>query len=159
VDGQWKDDLVVSLNPDPQEFPIGHWVERAHETLTVRVLDFVRDYGLDLLHWQVLNLVYGMDDGTASDHDVSVAEATFVDTREFNGVINDLVGLGWLTELDAADHLLPPIGLTDAGWQSHRKYLWLSAEVRDRSQSGISEDDRRITLATLRRMVDNLERG
>ena len=149
----------MSSKADLREFPVGYWLWRADEALAGHVEHALRGHGFDPLHWLVLNLVYGMNDGTVSDHDMSRAKRTFVDARELDSLLNDLVRKGWLARLDATGGLMAPLGLTDAGREGRRTFLQTSTAVRNLSQSGINEDDCRTTVATLRRMVDNLERA
>ncbi|GAA0272957.1 MarR family transcriptional regulator [Cryptosporangium japonicum] len=127
------------------ERPIGYWVKNLDNVLEGSLDRTLASRGVGRRHWQTLNLL--------AEAPRTVAEATaelapFLGPGEMLAVLAELERLGWV----AGD----PYTLTADGTAALESLRTEVTQVRQRATEGLSEDDYRTTVATLRRMAENL---
>lgn len=128
--------------------PIGYWLRRADEAITSHADRVLSEHGLTRAHWQMLNVL--AERGGVTPDQLLATLGDFVDRSGLDRVAGDLTARGWLRPA-------PRLQLTEAGVEGHREVSGLVQAVRRRAAEGISEADYLTVIATLERMVANLE--
>lgn len=129
--------------------PIGQHLRRTDEVLTAHLGQALADQGLTRFSWQVLNfLVRG---GTVAQPAIAESLRSFLDGDALAAVVDDLRRRGWVGGGSDA------LALTSAGQAAYAGAAREVAAVRERSMRGISEEEYLLVIATLERMVHNLE--
>jgi DNA-binding MarR family transcriptional regulator len=131
--------------------PIGYWLKRADVLLTQRIDEVQRANGLTRLEWQALNVVR---DGGATAEKVAEALRPFADAELVTLTLAGLVGRHVVQATAART-----FELTADGHALFARAAEAQAGVRARAMNGISESDYATTVATLERLVKNLEDG
>ncbi|WP_035859544.1 MarR family winged helix-turn-helix transcriptional regulator [Cryptosporangium arvum] len=126
--------------------PIGYWVKNLDNVLEGSLDRTLASRGVGRRHWQTLNLL--------ADAPRTVAEATaelapFLGPGEMLSVLAELERLGWV---EGGDRFV----LTAEGQAALESLRTEVTQMRQRATEGLSEDDYRTTVATLRRMAENL---
>jgi DNA-binding MarR family transcriptional regulator len=80
---------------------------------------------------------------------------TFVDTSEFQEIINRLAERGWIDEAVGSGELQ----LTETGQRHHERIFTTQKEVRQRAMQGISQDEYTTTIRVLQQMIENLNQS
>lgn len=136
-------------DPYPRDQPIGWWIKHLDGLLTVSFERLLEREGLGGPHWRALNAVAG---GAGTTEQV---EALFsrlgvgapVDART---AVTQLVTAGWL---GAAGGRLT---LTETGAAGRDRLMRAQRDQRERLTHGVSPEQYRLTVDTLRRMARNL---
>jgi len=132
-----------------RERPIGWWLKQLDRLIEERFERTLHDRGLRRRHWQVLDILAA---GPTPAGRVAEALAPFAGAGEpVPGVVEDLVARGWVTPRPDG------LQLTEAGRRGHAEVSEQVAETRRLVAYGISAGDYQQVVATLRRMVGNLE--
>lgn len=127
------------------ERPIGYWVKTVDRLLEDALDASLAAHGVGRRHWQTLNLL-AVAPRTGAE--VTAELASFLVPGETP--LADLEQRGWATATDRH-------ALTATGEEALESLRGAVALVRRRATDGLSEDDYRTTVATLRRMTENLE--
>lgn len=135
-----------------QRLPIGYWLKRADELLTIRIDDAQRANGLTRLEWQILNVI--REQRATARAAVADILQPFGDEMAMNQALVALGQREWVVG-SSEDRL----ELTQAGIDVYERALASQKVIRQRAVAGISEADYATTLAVLQRLVENLERG
>lgn len=130
--------------------PIGYWLKKADEVITLRINRAQEAKGLSRTGWQVLNLLY--EAGSATWEQLAELLLAFATAAELREVINQLAGRGLLEEVTTATCFR----LTDEGLNLHRTALESQKEVRHQAMLGVGEAEYATTVAVLQRIVQNL---
>jgi len=130
------------------ERPIGYWVKSLDRLLEGTLDDALGQAGIGRRHWQTLNV---LAEAARTEAEVATELAPFVtaDPIAAPSVLADLVRLGWAAPGER-------FALTDEGRAALNDLRAEVARLRRRATDGLSEDDYRTTVATLRRMTQNL---
>jgi DNA-binding MarR family transcriptional regulator len=136
---------------DSDHAPIGWWLRRADAAIEAAQADALAAAGVTRTHWQALNLLHA--DRTTPAADVAATLVDFADGPAVDALLADLAGRGWVT---GDQEPAAGLRLTEAGAGARADLLARVAAVRDRATAGISDDEYRATVATLRRLVANL---
>lgn len=129
----------------PDERPIGYWLKHLDTLIETMFDTTLSREGLTRRHWQVLHAV-----GTDLMGALHVFWTAGASTPE--QVIADLAACGWV-RVEAGQPVLTPEGKA-----AHAQLAQTVAAIRARAADGVSHEDYAVTIATLRRMSDNLER-
>jgi DNA-binding MarR family transcriptional regulator len=141
---------------DPIRQPIGFWLNRVDQALTRRMNQLLEADQITRIGWQVLNVLqsHGEMDPAQLD-DLLQANAS---TQQLAETIDQLVAHGWVLRSGAeGEESAPTLRLTDAGQRQHAQLRDRIFGFRQQSLAGISEDEYRITIRVLERIVENLE--
>lgn len=130
--------------------PIGYWLKKADEMLTVRINEAQKANGLSRTDWQVLNVLH--EAVTATREQLAEPLRPFADTGSLDEVIERLVRRGLIEGGDSA----AGYRLTGQGRRVHQAALDLQKEVRQQAVRGVSEADYLTTVRVLQRLVENL---
>jgi len=130
--------------------PIGYWLRRADELLTVRIDAVQRENGLTRLGWQILNVV--RDGGEVTPDDVASILAPFASAAEIRDTLAALRDRGLLTAADGRHRI------TELGSDLYQRALAAQQAIREAAFAGVERDEYETTLGVLRRLVENLER-
>jgi DNA-binding MarR family transcriptional regulator len=133
--------------------PIGYWLKRADEVITLHVDLVLSDNGFTRFRWQVLNIVYQA--GTITRGNVLETMQAFIDARQLEEILDGFVGEGWLVKSGQGDDA--QLTLTDAGKAQRETVFKLQREVRSRAMQGITEQEYATVIDVLERMVSNLD--
>jgi DNA-binding MarR family transcriptional regulator len=133
--------------------PIGYWLKRADEVITLHVDLVLSDNGFTRFRWQVLNVVYQA--GTIMRGNVLETMQTFIDARQLEEILDGFVEEGWLVKSGEGDDA--QLTLTDAGKAQRETVFKLQREVRSRAMQGITEQEYATVIDVLERMVSNLD--
>lgn len=138
------------------ELPLGHWLKRAYLAMTAYVNDLLRPHELTYSQWQVLSLVGKRSPTPATQRDIQTCMR--VEAATLTGVVDGLVRRGWLLRREnAADRRVNELLLTDAGLAVYEKLApWVSAQVRERLQRGLSPGQVALAREVLQQMAQNL---
>lgn len=129
--------------------PLGQHLRRTDEVLTAHLGQALADQGLTRFSWQVLNVL--ARGGTVAQPAIAERPRWFLDGEGLGAVVDDLRGRGWVDGSRGA------LTLTAAGRSAHAAAARAVAAVRERSMRGIGEEEYLQVVATLERMVHNLE--
>ena len=125
--------------------PIGYWVKNLDRLLEQSLDQTLASRGIGRRHWQTLNL---LAEAPRTVAEAGAELAPFLDPGDMAGVLADLERLGWAAG--------PRYALTRTGSAALESLRGEVARVRRRATDGLSEDNYRTTVATLRRMAENL---
>lgn len=125
--------------------PIGYWVKNLDRLLERSLDQTLASRGIGRRHWQTLNL---LAEAPRTLAEAAADLAPFLEPGEMSGVLSDLERLDWAAG--------SPYSLTAAGSAALESLRVEVSRVRGRATDGLSEDDYRTTVATLRRMAENL---
>ncbi|MFJ7043090.1 MarR family transcriptional regulator [Streptomyces sp. NPDC101112] len=130
--------------------PIGAWTGEAYRHVVGALRAQLAVEGLTQPHWWTLNHVAG-DPGRWTRATLVERLAKYEDLGiDFDGVFDDLVARGWLTE-DAG-----LMTLTEAGEEGRLRARERNARVHRQMHEGVDTADFVTTINVLRRMVANL---
>ncbi|WP_031002185.1 hypothetical protein [Streptomyces sp. NRRL F-5727] len=130
--------------------PIGAWSGLAYRLVVGAIREQLAVEGLTQPHWWTLNHVAG-EPGRWSRAALIERLARWDDLGiDFDGVFDDLVGRGWLSE-DAGR-----MTLTEAGEEGRLRARERNARVHRQVHEGVDTADFVTTINVLRRMVGNL---
>ncbi|WP_055716338.1 hypothetical protein [Streptomyces torulosus] len=130
--------------------PIGSWTGEAYRHVVGALRAQLAVEGLTQPHWWTLNHVAG-DPGRWTRATLIERLAKYEDLGiDFDGVFDDLVARGWLTE-DAG-----LMTLTEAGEDGRLRARERNARVHRQMHEGVDTADFVTTVNVLRRMVANL---
>jgi hypothetical protein len=130
--------------------PIGSWTGEAYRHVVGALRAQLAVEGLTQPHWWTLNHVAG-DPGRWTRATLIERLAKYEDLGiDFDGVFDDLVARGWLTE-DAG-----LMTLTEAGEDGRLRARVRNARVHRQMHEGVDTADFVTTINVLRRMVANL---
>ncbi|UQA92845.1 MarR family transcriptional regulator [Streptomyces halobius] len=130
--------------------PIGAWSGEAHRQVVGALRAQLAVENLTQPHWWTLNHVAG-EPGRWTRATLIERLARYEDLGiDFNGVFDDLVARGWLTEEDGA------MTLTEAGEAGRLRARDRNLRVHHQTHEGIPTADFVTTINVLRRMVANL---
>lgn len=138
------------------ELPLSHWLKRAYLAMTAYVNDLLRPHELTYSQWQVLSLVGKRAPAPATQREVQ--NCLRVEAATLTGVIDGLVRRGWLLRREnAADRRVNELLLTEAGAAVYLKLApWVSEQVRERLQRGLSPGQVTLAREVLQQMAQNL---
>jgi DNA-binding MarR family transcriptional regulator len=138
------------------ELPLGHWLKRAYLAMTAYVNDLLRPHELTYSQWQVLTLVGRRSPEPATQREVQ--GCLRVEAATLTGVVDGLVRRGWLVRREnAADRRVNELSLTETGTQVYTELApWVSAQVRERLQRGLSPGQVALAREVLQQMTLNL---
>lgn len=132
--------------------PIGYWIKKADELLTLRINEAQQENGLSRLEWLVLNVVH--ERGSASFQSIADALSPFSDSAALVEAIERFVQREVFESEGAGS---TAYRLTSAGRRLHAAALRSQERLRTRAFDGISEDEYTATIRVLQRVVKNLE--
>jgi MarR family transcriptional regulator, organic hydroperoxide resistance regulator len=154
----------MSTDPKPEldpaaELPLGHWLKRAYLALAGHVNELLRPHDLTYSQWQVLSLVGKCHPAPTTQRRIQTCLR--VEAATLTGVIDGLVRRGWLLRREnAEDRRVNELALTDAGRAVYEKLApWVSEQVHERVQRGLSERQVALARSVLERVVRNLDGG
>lgn len=138
------------------ELPLGHWLKRAYLAMTAYVNDLLRPHDLTYSQWQVLSLVGKRAPAPATQREVQ--SCMRVEAATLTGVVDGLVRRGWLLRREnAADRRVNELSLTEAGAAVYTQLApWVSAQLLDRLQRGLSPGQVTLAREVLQQMAKNL---
>ncbi|WP_443049795.1 MarR family transcriptional regulator [Streptomyces sp. NBC_00287] len=132
--------------------PIGAWSGMAYRRVVGAIRAQLAVEDLTQPHWWTLNHVSGAP-GKWTRRMLTERLTPYDDqSTDFDGVYDDLVGRGWVTE-DAASGAMT---LTDAGEAGRIRARDRNARVHEQTHEGVTRADFATTIDVLRRMVANL---
>lgn len=128
--------------------PIGYWLKKADELLTKGINDIQCKNGLNRTSWQTLNII-------SQEEDISQAELNakmkpFANANDIESIIKNFDQREMLESLF-------PLNLSLKGKKVYSECLDQQKEFRQQCMQGINEEDYRITMATLQKLVTNLQ--
>ncbi|MFI6161971.1 hypothetical protein ACIA59_18760 [Micromonospora haikouensis] len=130
--------------------PIGWWSGEAYRRVVGEIRAALAVEQLTQPHWWTLNHVAG-DPGRWGRTTLAERLTPYDDLgTDFGGVFDDLVGRGWLTEVDGA------FRLTEAGEAGRLRARDRTSRAHERVRAGITADEYAATIDVLRRVVANL---
>ncbi|MFF4772619.1 hypothetical protein [Microtetraspora fusca] len=144
----------MTIKEYPQEVvaaqPIGAWSGEAYRRVVGALRGELARENLTQPHWWTLNHVAG-EPGTWTREALTERLTPYEDLGiGFDGVFDDLVARGWMTE-DAG-----VMTLTEAGEAGRLRARERNLRVHERTHDGIDTADYVTTVNVLRRMVANL---
>ncbi|MCK9894449.1 MarR family transcriptional regulator [Frankia sp. AgB32] len=132
--------------------PIGYWTGEAYRTIVGQIRADLAVEGLTQPHWWILNHVAG-DSGTWDRDGLVRRLARFDDLdTDFDAVLDDLLGRGWLARSPAGAFVL-----TARGEAGRQRAAERGARTNARIHEGISAQGYAAALTVLRRMIANLD--
>jgi hypothetical protein len=130
--------------------PIGWWSGETYRRVVGEIRAALAVERLTQPHWWTLNHVAG-DPGRWGRVTLAERLTPYDDLgTDFDGVFDDLVGRGWLTEEAGA------FRLTEAGEAGRLRAHDRMSPIHERVRAGITEDEYAATIDVLRRIVANL---
>ncbi|WP_066372359.1 MarR family winged helix-turn-helix transcriptional regulator [Herbidospora mongoliensis] len=130
--------------------PIGAWTGEAYRRVVGAIRAELAVESLTQPHWWTLNHAAAAP-GRWSRGELASRLATWEDLGlDFETVFDDLVGRGWVTELDGR------LTLTDEGEAGRLRAKERLTPVLERTRDGVDPDDFVTAINVLRRVVANL---
>lgn len=144
----------MSEQGDRKGRPIGFWLRRADQAISVSVNGALARLDLTRSHWQVLCLMKAS--GTASAGHLERELRDFVAASELDEILRFLEARGWLSRVAGPDGA-PLIELTQTGERGHAEALEVQTQVRQRMMRGLSAEGYQMVIRVLETTVANLE--
>ncbi|WP_204358436.1 MarR family transcriptional regulator [Streptosporangium sp. 'caverna'] len=130
--------------------PIGYWSSEAGRVVVGRIRAELAVEQLTQPHWWTLNHVAGAP-GTWSRARLADRLAPFDDLGiDFEGVFDDLVTRGWMTEEAGV------LSLTEIGEAGRLRAQARNAQAHEQMHEGVGTDEYVAALNVLRRVIANL---
>jgi DNA-binding MarR family transcriptional regulator len=138
--------------PKKPHMPIGYWIKRADELLTVSIDKAQQANGLSRTNWQILNTLHEL--GSATTDELATPMRPFVDAPSLKAEVTSLSQRGLVTgDGSAVDKYV----LTASGQRMHEAALALQKQFRQQAIKGVSEAEYAIAVRVLRQIVESLE--
>ena len=128
--------------------PIGWWLKEADALLDAAFEDGLRGTGVDRRGWQVLA---SLVKGAADRKDLVAALASFDPPAVVDGVIDGLLGMGWIEQSPAG------LSLSPAGVEHQLALAPAVDVVRQQISAGLPPADYEALISLLARLVAALE--
>lgn len=129
--------------------PIGFWLKLVDRLLDERFAAVLEEHGVSRGQWRLLNVVA---DGGAPAEEIERAVAPFTpdEGMPVAAQLDELIESDWVT-LQGSEYRL-----TERGANAHTRLAEVVGALRTGSTDGVSEEEYRLTIATLERMARNL---
>jgi DNA-binding MarR family transcriptional regulator len=131
-----------------QNLPIGYWIKKADEQLTTSINEIHKSANLSRLGWQIMHTIH--EHGTIKNSELIEIARPFASENEVEKILGNFSIEGLITLKDEAK-------LTDKGKQLYQQCLEKQQQIRQQAMNGISEQEYKITIQTLQKIVANLE--
>lgn len=125
-------------------------MKKADEVLTKGINSLHAKSGITRIEWQVLHSL--KEYGHVTKADLFHTLQPFADSAFIDAVVRELKEKGVLQEQDLV------ISLTEKGHEVHSGCFQLQKGFRQQSMVGISEQEYQITISTLQKLIENLEK-
>lgn len=132
------------------KLPIGYWLKRVDELITLQSNAALQGQGLSRFDWQVLNTV--SESESCDKQGLAELLEVFIPRASFERIVSDFVQKGWL--IQTVDGQLHP---TEAGKLAREKAFVLQQRVRLKAFEGVSQDEYTMLVEVLQKVVANLE--
>ncbi|WP_040495940.1 hypothetical protein [Fulvivirga imtechensis] len=131
-----------------EKSPIGAWVREA-DTVFTHLTRRTRNHGsFNRIEWQLLNFIHEKESALATESKMLL---NFFDSDEVTDqVIMRFVKDGLIME----DH--ERIRITAKGRRAYAEVSQIQEEIKRKAMAGVSEKEYATTIATLRKVIDNL---
>jgi DNA-binding MarR family transcriptional regulator len=133
--------------------PIGYWLKRADEVITLQVNLALRSEELTRHHWQALNLVHQAE--VITREQLLEEMRDLVDAAELDDILDELDQRGWIVRRPRG--AVSELEITEAGREGHARVLRIQDGLRRRAVQGVSEEEYATALRVLERIVVNLD--
>jgi hypothetical protein len=135
-------------DPPDVDRPIGWWLKHVDRLIEESFERVLAGEGIGRRHWQAVNAIAG---GADSREALERALAPFTGGRPPLRVVLDLLrAKGWISEAGGT------LTLTPAGAAARGRLVVAVRAARARITEGVSEQEYRAAIATLRRIAQNL---
>lgn len=134
-----------------QNLPIGYWIKKADELLTININQVHQDANLTRVGWQLLHTINEYE--TINATGLITMIHPFADEREARKILADLKDKNFIRFDDDTNSF----SLTHTGKQLYKDCLEKQQAIRQKAMAGIGEEAYIITLQTLQKISNNLE--
>lgn len=143
----------MAMNTSRQpHLPIGYWLKKADDLLTMRINEAQQLHELSRLEWQILNVLHEV--GLATHEQLAAPLHAFADAAVLDNALLHVAQRGLI---EGNGSVAPHYQLTKLGHELHGAALSSQKEVRQRATQGISEGDYATTVRVLQQLVENLD--
>lgn len=132
-----------------KKLPIGYWIKQVDNILTKGIDDIQSSFGMTRTDWQILNSV--SENETIEKIELTKIMSPFLDTN----LIDDI--LKKLKDRHLIDENNQKLILTDKGEKQHSQCLEKQKLFRQKTMTGISQQDYQVTVLTLQKIIENNE--
>lgn len=131
--------------------PIGWYLKEADQQITSFMNDVFKDLSVTRFHWMVLRNV--AERGRINTWQFYQEVKSFVTVQEFGEIIQSMADRGWVV-ISSDDSCT----LTAAGEEAYGQLAALQKERSALMMRGISEEEYRLTVSVLNRIIENIGR-
>jgi DNA-binding MarR family transcriptional regulator len=129
--------------------PIGWYLKEADQQITSFMNEVFKEIDITRFHWMVLRNI--AERGSINSWQFYQEVKNFVTVQEFGEIIQSMVGRGWIT-VSADDKC----AFTAVGEEAYKNIATLQQEKAAQMMRGISDDEYRLTLRVLNRIIENI---
>jgi DNA-binding MarR family transcriptional regulator len=135
-----------------KDLPIGYWLKKTDALLTEKIDAIHAEVGLDRTRWQILNCL--SEKKKVLLQEIISLLKPFANAQTISGEID------WFKDQDlVGEDKIGLLSLSEKGQELHWSAFVKQKTFRAQSMDGISENEYRTTIETLKKMVSNLERS
>lgn len=131
--------------------PIGWYLKEADQQITSFMNDAFKDLSITRFHWMILRNV--SERGHINTWQFFQEVKNFVTVQEFAEIIQSMVDRGWLV-INSEDNC----SFTPAGDEAFGQLADLQKERAALMTRGISDEEYKLTLSVLNRIIENITR-
>lgn len=129
--------------------PIGWYLKEADQQITTFMNDVFNDLSVTRFHWMVLRNI--AERGNINTWQFYQEVKNFATVQEYGEIIQSMVDRGWLV-ITAND----TCSFTTAGEEAFQQLAALQKERAAYMMRGISDDEYKLTLSVLNRIIENI---
>jgi DNA-binding MarR family transcriptional regulator len=140
--------LIDDFKMNPKQLPIGYWIKQVDELLTKNINEIQSSFSLTRTDWQILNTL--SEQGSIHQNELTVLMKPFLSLTSVEDALSQLKNKQLIIEEDQN------LKLTDKGKEHHTACLERQKKFRQDTMAGISEENYQTTIATLQKIVANI---
>jgi len=129
--------------------PIGWYLKEADQQITSYMNDVFKDLSITRFHWMVIRNI--AERGRINTWQFFQEVKNFVTVQEYGEIIQSFVDRGWVV-MGAED----TCSLTAAGEEAYKNLAVLQKERAAHMMRGISDDEYKLALSVLNRIIENI---
>jgi DNA-binding MarR family transcriptional regulator len=129
--------------------PIGWYLKETDQQITSYMNDVFKDLSITRFHWMVIRNI--AEQGRINTWQFFQEVKNFVTVQEYGEIIQSFADRGWVV-MGAED----TCSLTAAGEEAYKDLAMLQKERAAHMLRGISDDEYKLTLSVLNRIIENI---
>lgn len=135
----------------PKDLPVGYWIKKADDLLTKGINKIHLSFNIKRTEWQILH--YINESNSISEEKLVFVMEPFADKSAVENILSDFEK----EELSIKES--NTFSITQKGHELHNSCFTQQQLFRQKTMSGITDEEYKITVITLQKMVENMLRA